>query len=223
MAVRGIAFCSDRACCSAAACRQRLSRRPKPISRRGIRSCSPTRPTRRRASRSLSAPHRRLSPQRSAGLDRGRYRCALSLLRAAGQEGDPLRRDRRRRRAVLLRHRQGRPQGRMAGLDADRRHQEAARNVPNFVEGGPAQSVGRARHLPVPGQQGHAVPHPRHQPAGIYRAGDLVGLHPHDQRGRDRPLQSREDGLDRGGAGAEAGRLAVQSAGRNAVELTRIN
>src|SRR4029453_353525 len=37
------------------------------------------------------------------------------------------------------------------------------------------------------------------------RARDLLGLHPHDQRGRDRPLQSREDGRDRGGAGA-AGR-----------------
>lgn len=36
--------------------------------------------------------------------------------------------------------------------------------------------------------QGHAVPHPRHQPAGIYRRLDLVRLHPPDQRGRDRSL-----------------------------------
>ena len=71
--------------------------------------------------------------------------------------------------------------------------------------GRPAQPDGRARHLSLPGRQGHAVPHPRHQPAGIYRTGDLVGLHPDDQRGRDRPLQSRQDGLDRGRAGAEAG------------------
>jgi len=32
------------------------------------------------------------------------------------------------------------------------------------------------------------VPHPRHQPAGIYRLRHLVGLHPTDQRGRHRPL-----------------------------------
>ena len=53
--------------------------------------------------------------------------------------------------------------------------------VPDRVEGGAAQSARRARHLSVPGQPRHAVPHPRHQPARIYRAGDLLGLHPHDQ------------------------------------------
>ena len=88
--------------------------------------------------------------------------------------------------------------------DIKRRHPD----VPDFVEGGPHNPMGARGIYLYPGQQGHAVPHPRHQPAGIYRAGDLVGLHPHDQRGRDRPLQSREDGRDRGGAGAEAGRLA---------------
>jgi hypothetical protein len=36
---------------------------------------------------------------------------------------------------------------------------------------------------------GHAVPHPRHQPAGIHRLGDFVRLHPHDQRGRHRSVQ----------------------------------
>ena len=46
------------------------------------------------------------------------------------KQGDPLRRDRRRRGAVVVRHRQGRPQGRVADLDADGRHQEAARTFP---------------------------------------------------------------------------------------------
>ena len=57
----------------------------------------------------------------------------------------------------------------------------------------PAQSARRARPLSLHRQQGHAVPHPRHQPAGIHRLGDLLGLHPHDQRGRDRSLQPGQD------------------------------
>ncbi len=61
-------------------------------------------------SRALSAPHRRLPPQGSAGHDRGRSGCALPLLRAAKGQGDPLRRDRGRRGAGVLRRRQGRPQ-----------------------------------------------------------------------------------------------------------------
>ncbi len=57
----------------------------------------------------------------------------------------------------------------------------------------PAEPDGRARHVSVRGQQGHALPHPRHQPAGIYRPGHFLGLHPHDQRGRHRPLQAGQD------------------------------
>lgn len=33
------------------------------------------------------------------------------------------------------------------------------------LPGGSGQSAGRTRALPLPGQQGHAVPHPRHQQA----------------------------------------------------------
>ncbi len=170
---------SDRDCCSAAACRRPLepasdanlnAARPKLLANAPYAKAS--------IPMAYQRHHRAVSPQGSAGLDRGRYRCALPLLRAAGQQGDPLRRDRRRGSAVLVRHRQGRPQGRVADLDADRRHQEAARHVPELRRRRRAQSDGRARHLSLPGQQGHAVPHPRHQPAGIYRAGDLVGLHP---------------------------------------------
>src|SRR4030081_327106 len=59
---------------------------------------------------------------------------------------------------------------------------------PARLAGGAAHPHGGPWHLSLSGQQGHAVPHPRHQPAGIYRRSHLVGMHPHDQRGRDRPL-----------------------------------
>jgi hypothetical protein len=55
-----------------------------------------------------------------------------------------------------------------------------------------AKSDGCARAISVLRRQGHAVPDPRHQPARIYRPSHLLGLYPHDQRGRDRPLQSRQ-------------------------------
>ena len=87
-------------------------------------------------------------------------------------------------------------------------------DVPNFVGGGPQNPMGaRAMYL-YRGQQGHALSHPRHQPAGIYRPGDLLGLHPHDQRGRHRPLQARQAGRGGRRAGAAPGRLAGQSARR---------
>ena len=41
--------------------------------------------------------------------------------------------------------------------------------LPARVAGGPANPLGRARDLPVPGQQGHAVSHSWHQSAGVYR------------------------------------------------------
>ena len=63
----------------------------------------------------------------------------------------------------------------------------SASGVPKFVPGG-GQSDGLARALSLLRRQGHAVPDSRHQPAGIYRRVDFVGLHPHDQRGRDRSL-----------------------------------
>ena len=88
-------------------------------------------------------------------------------------------------------------------------------DVPNFVEGGAHNPMGARGIYLYQANKDTLVSHPRHQPARIYRAGDLVGLHPHDQRGRDRSLQPRQDGCDRGGAGAEGGRLADQSAGGN--------
>src|SRR3569623_857257 len=65
-------------------------------------------------------------------------------------------------------------------------------DVPAFVSPGPQNPMG-ARAVSLRRHPRHAIPHSRHQSAGIYRPGDLLGLHPHDQRGRHRPLQSRED------------------------------
>ena len=81
--------------------------------------------------------------------------------------------------------------------------------VPRYVGPGPQNPMGsRAMYLYQNGKR-HALPHPRHQPAGIYRPGDLLGLHPHDQRGRHRPLQAGQAGHHRGGAEAAQGLHAV--------------
>ena len=142
----------DWACCCRAAC-SRPSSPPRTLtSRRATASCWPIRPTRRPNSRAVSAPHRRLPSQGSAGHHRGRSGCALPLLRARSGQGDPLRRDRRRRGVGVLRRRQGRPQGRVAVLDADRRHQEAAHRHSRFRRPRPAQSARLARPLSLLGQ-----------------------------------------------------------------------
>ena len=64
----------------------------------------------------------------------------------------------------------------------------------------PRQSARGARALSLPGQQGHVVPHPRHQRAEIDRPRRIVGLHPHAQRRRDRPLRAGGEGHEGGGA-----------------------
>src|SRR5262249_27691813 len=43
------------------------------------------------------------------------------------------------------------------------------------------QSHGGARALPLRRRQRHALSHPRHEPAGMDRTRDFVGLHPVDQ------------------------------------------
>ena len=61
--------------------------------------------------------------------------------------------------------------------------------LPASVPGGVDNPLGaRALYL-YSGRPRHPVPDSRHQPAGIYRRVDFLGLHPHDQRGRHRPLQ----------------------------------
>ena len=87
-------------------------------------------------------------------------------------------------------------------------------NIPAYVAPGPHNPMGSRALYVYRRAEGHALSHPRHQPAGIHRLGDLVGLHPPDQRGRDRPVQPGQDRHAGGGAGAGAGRLAEQSADR---------
>ncbi len=81
--------------------------------------------------------------------------------------------------------------------------QERLGPYPARVRGGPARSAGRTRALPLRRWQGHLVPNSRHQPAGIYRPGHIVRLHPYDQRGRHRPLRPGEGRRDRRCAAAK--------------------
>jgi len=53
--------------------------------------------------------------------------------------------------------------------------------LPASVPGGVDNPLGARALYPLPGQPGHTVPDSRHQPAGIYRRVDLLGLHSHDQ------------------------------------------
>ncbi len=60
------------------------------------------------------------------------------------------------------------------------------------MEGGPNNPLGAPRALPLPERARHALPHPRHQRAGEHRPAGLLGLHPHAQHRRHRPLQPGE-------------------------------
>ena len=120
--------------------------------------------------RAVPPRHRRLSPQGRAGLDRRQFRQPLSLLRAGRRQGDPLRHHRRRGSDELVGHRQGRHDGRMASLAPYARRNPAHGGRSIFRAARPGQSDGLARHVSLLRRQGrHAVPYPRHQPAGIYR------------------------------------------------------
>ncbi len=79
-------------------------------------------------------------------------------------------------------------------------------NIPDYVGPGPHNPMG-ARALYLSRRQGHALPHSRDQSAGIYRPRHLVGVHPYDQRRRDRSLQSGEDRHARCGISARSGRI----------------
>ena len=82
---------------------------------------------------------------------------------------------------------QRQPEGRAA-----ERHRHAGRAT---------QSARRARPLSLAGQQGHALPHPRHRRAMDHRQQRVVRLHPHDQPGRDGPVPARTHQREGGGAG----------------------
>ena len=68
------------------------------------------------------------------------------------------------------------------------RYPRTSRPFPGSRSRRSGRSAGRAGALPVPGQDGHPLSHPRHQPAAIYRPGRIIRLHPHDQRGCDRSV-----------------------------------
>ncbi|MHC2588502.1 hypothetical protein ACVIG9_002558 [Bradyrhizobium ottawaense] len=89
---------------------------------------------------------------------------------------------------------------------------------PARVPGGPANPLGARGHLSLFRQQGHALPDSWHQPARIYRAGDLVRLHPDAQRGRDRSLRPGEAQFDGRGAAAR-----TERAGRDRRALARVS
>src|SRR5262249_55503508 len=52
--------------------------------------------------------------------------------------------------------------------------------LPSYVEGGAHNPMG-ARALYLRRRQGHAVSHPRHEPARVDRTCNFIGLHPADQ------------------------------------------
>ena len=60
--------------------------------------------------------------------------------------------------------------------------------LPRFMAGGPSQPARRPRAL----SRQFDLSHPRHQCAVDHRRPRLVGLHPHAERGCDRPVRARE-------------------------------
>ena len=80
-----------------------------------------------------------------------------------------------------------RAQGRMAGLDAAAGDDRAPAHLPRFMAGGPAIRSAPAPCISAARSTASTAPTlPRPSAPGV------VGLHPHDQRGRDRPLQPRQ-------------------------------
>ena len=80
--------------------------------------------------------------------------------------------------------------------------------LPRFMAGGPGNPLGaRAMYL-----GSTRLPHPRHQPALDDRQVRLVGLHRHAERGRLRPVRSRQGRHPRGRAARRSPPAAVASA-----------
>ncbi len=111
--------------------------------------------------------------------------------------GDPLRRRRRTAGLSVVRDGIDRSQTRMAGLvPAEGDVRAAARDRQRDVEAAERHRHARrhrqpargARHVSLQGRQGHALSHPWHDRTLYDRHQRLVGLHPHDQPGRARPL-----------------------------------
>ena len=84
---------------------------------------------------------------RKRGYDRDRYRRTLSLLRAAARPSDPLRCDRRRRSADLLRRCRVGNMQEWPNWTPTADIKKRLGNIPNFVSGGPHNPLGPARSI----------------------------------------------------------------------------
>ena len=164
--------------CSAAACRRRWRHQRTPTSHHGTGNAG-AHAVRAGEVPETSAAHRRLFAQGNAGhhLVDTDERYLYYVLRTARRSATGWRSAKKRWRSPAS------PVGRVAEWppgprQLKSRHGSAPTRRARRRSG---QSAGRAGDLSLPGQQGHALPHPRHQPAGIYRRGDLVRLYPHDQ------------------------------------------
>jgi hypothetical protein len=82
-------------------------------------------------------------------------------------------------------------EARMAGLAPAGSHAPPPSRPAPLHEGRPGQPARRPRAL----YRQHHLPDPWIERAGDHRRGRLLGLHPHDQRGRHRPLQPRQGRL----------------------------
>ena len=135
----------------------------------------------------IQAPGRQLRDQRGAGHGRDRYAQHLPLSRARQRPGAPLRHRRRPRGLHLGRHQDRREEGRMAGL-ASAAGDDRAPALSAALHGRrPRQPARRPRHVSLR----LGLSHPRHQRAADHRPARVLGLHPPDQRGRQRPLRAR--------------------------------
>ena len=137
-------------------------RRP-PAARRRSRLFDPGRPRRQGRPEPDDAPRDRRPDRRARGHGHHQHQAAQALSVARRR---PRRRIRHRRRPAgfLLEGRgRDRPQGLLAGMDAAARDAGAQPRAAAAPRRQPRQPARRARALSVPGQEGHAVPHPRHQ------------------------------------------------------------
>jgi hypothetical protein len=89
-------------------------------------------------------------------------------------------------------------------IERDPRLAEYAGGMP----GGPGNPLGARAIYLYRERPGHDLPHPRHLGALVDRAQRVVGLLPHGERGRHRPLRAGRAG--RQGHRADAGRGALQ-------------
>ena len=132
-------------------------------------------------SRARSSPSAAM-PRHDRGLDRERrlYSCSRAAARSATASASAA-------PGSMVGRQDRRPQGGVAGLDAAGRRCCAAAPTCRATW----RAAWTTRSAPARCISAAPLSHPRLERAGHDRAGGLVGLHPHDQRGRGRPLRPR--------------------------------